>query len=300
MTAIKTRALSKRYGALQAVHDLDLTVERGEVFGFLGPNGAGKSTFIDMVLDLTRPTAGEISVLGYDPQEEPQAVRERVGVLPESVGYYDKSTAREHIEFASHMKRVGDPEELLSRVGLSDAADREVGGFSKGMRQRLGLAIALVGEPDLIILDEPLSGLDPDGAQLIRDAVQEERDRGAAVFFSSHILETVETLCDRVGVMNNGSLVAADTLDNLRAAYGDEEFVVTLDAVPAEHGVGSLEGVREIETDGETLRLILDTPRAKARVVRALEEAGATVLNIETESTPMADLFREVTGGDER
>lgn len=300
MTAIKTRALSKRYGSLQAVHDLDLTVERGEVFGFLGPNGAGKSTFIDMLLDLTRPTAGEISVLGYDPQKEPQVVRERVGVLPESVGYYDKSTAREHVAFAARMKRVDDPEELLSRVGLSHAADREVGGFSKGMRQRLGLAIALVGEPELIILDEPLSGLDPTGARLLRDAVRTERERGAAVFFSSHILETVETLCDRVGVMNEGSLVAVDTLDNLRAAYGDEEFVVTLDAVPAEHGVKSLEGVREMEIDGETLRLVLDTPLAKARVVRTLERAGATVLNIETEWTPMADLFREVTGGDGR
>jgi ABC-2 type transport system ATP-binding protein len=300
MTAIRTRALSKRYGSLQAVHDLDLTVERGEVFGFLGPNGAGKSTFIDMLLDLTRPTAGEVSVLGYDPQEEPQAVRERIGVLPESVGYYDKSTAREHVSFAARMKRVDDPEGLLSRVGLSHAADREVGGFSKGMRRRLGLAIALVGEPELIILDEPLSGLDPAGARLLRDAVRTERERGAAVFFSSHVLETVETLCDRVGVMNEGSLVAVDTLDNLRAAYGDEEFVVTLDAVPAEHGVESLEGVRETEIDGETLRLVLDTPLAKARVVRTLEQAGATVLNIETGWTPMADLFREVTGGDGR
>jgi ABC-2 type transport system ATP-binding protein len=300
MNVLETDNLTKQYRSVRAVDGVDLKIEAGEVFGFLGPNGAGKSTFIDMVLDLTRPTAGEISVLGYDPQEEPQAVRERVGVLPESVGYYDKSTAREHIAFASQMKRVDEPESLLSKVGLSHAADREVGGFSKGMRQRLGLAIALVGEPDLIILDEPLSGLDPGGAQLLRDAVRTERDRGAAVFFSSHILETVATLCDRVGVMNNGSLVAVDTLDNLRAAYGDEEFVVTLDAVPAEHGVGALEGVREMETDGETLRLVLDTPRAKARVVRTLEKAGATVLNIETEWTPMADLFREVAGGDER
>ena len=295
---IRSVSLSKQYSAVSAVDGLDLTVEAGEVFGFLGPNGAGKSTFIDMLLDLTRPTSGEVSVLGYNPQEEPRAVRERVGVLPESVGYYDQSTAREHLVFAARMKRVdADTDALLSRVGLSEAAEREVGGFSKGMRQRLGLAIALVGEPELLILDEPLSGLDPEGARLLREAVREERDRGATVFFSSHILETVEALCDRVGVMNEGSLVAVDTLENLRAEHGEETFVVTVDAVPEDHGVDSLNGVDELELDRETLRLTLNSPRTKAEVIQALEAAGATVLDVETERTPMAELFREIARG---
>ena len=298
---IRSFSLSKQYGAVSAVDNVDLTVEAGEVFGFLGPNGAGKSTFIDMLLDLTRPTSGEVSVLDYDPQEEPRSVRECVGVLPESVGYYDQSTAREHLVFAARMKRVdADTDTLLSRVGLTDAAEREVGGFSKGMRQRLGLAIALVGEPDLLILDEPLSGLDPDGARLLREAVRQERDRGAAVFFSSHILETVEELCDRVGVMNEGSLVVVDTLENLRAEHGEETFVVTVDAVPESHGVGSLDGVDELVVDRKTLRLNLDSPRKKARVVRALEAAGATVLNMETERTPMTELFHDIAEGEER
>jgi ABC-2 type transport system ATP-binding protein len=293
---IRSFSLSKQYGSVSAVADLNLTVEAGEVFGFLGPNGAGKSTFIDMLLDLTRPTSGEVSVLGYDPQEEPRAVRERIGVLPESVGYYDQSTAREHLAFAARMKRVdADMDALLSRVGLSEAAEREVGGFSKGMRQRLGLAIALVGEPELLILDEPLSGLDPEGARLLREAVREERDRGATVFFSSHILETVEEVCDRVGVMNEGSLVTVDTLENLRAEHGEETFVVTVDGVPGGHGVGSLDGVDEVVVNRETLRLTLDSPRSKARVVQALEEAGATVLDVETERTPMAELFRDIS-----
>lgn len=224
MAAIETRSLTKRYGSLHAVRDLDLRVERGEVFGFLGPNGAGKSTTIDVLLDFVRRTSGDVDVLGFDPEESPRAVRERTGVLAEATGYYARDTARDHLRFAIEMQRTADdPDALLERVGIADAADRPVGGFSKGMRQRLGLAMALVGEPELLILDEPLGGLDPDGARLLREIVRTERDRGAAVFFSSHIMDQVEAICDRVGVMHDGELVAVDGVDALLASVGGSD-----------------------------------------------------------------------------
>jgi len=151
-SAIEADSVTKRYGDVLAVDDLDLAVERGEVFGFLGPNGAGKSTTIDMLLDFVRPTRGSLTVLGHDPTRNPRAVRERIGVLPEAGGFYGRDTARDHLRFAVAMNRSDDDvDDLLGRVGIAHAADRRVGGFSKGMRQRLGLAIALVGSPEVLV-----------------------------------------------------------------------------------------------------------------------------------------------------
>ncbi|MFC7177362.1 ABC transporter ATP-binding protein [Halosegnis marinus] len=176
---LEVDSLTKRYGEVTAVDGLSFQVGPGEVFGFLGPNGAGKSTTIDILLDFVRPTSGSVRVCGHDPETAPRAVRRRVGVLPEATGYYERASAREHLRFAAEMKDADPtPERKLERVGLGDAVDRPVGGFSKGMRQRLGLAMALVGRPDLLVLDEPLAGLDPAGARRVRTLVREERDRG--------------------------------------------------------------------------------------------------------------------------
>ncbi|USZ66738.1 ABC transporter ATP-binding protein [Halorussus salilacus] len=297
MAAIETCSLTKRYGSLHAVRDVDLQVERGEVFGFLGPNGAGKSTTINVLLDFVRPTSGTVSVLGYDPQVESRAVRERVGVLPEASGYYDRNTAREHVEFAIEMKRSTDNvDAILERVGITKHADRPVGEFSKGMRQRLGLGIALVGQPDLIILDEPLGGLDPAGARLLREIVLTERDRGTTVFFSSHIMDQVEMLCDRVGIMNDGQLVVVDTVDQLRSvAERPDELVVSVDSVPEHHGIGSLDGVSNVVVQNETLRVSCADPTVKRDVIRRLEQAGATVVDIDNERPSLEQMFREIT-----
>ncbi|MFB6196827.1 MAG: ABC transporter ATP-binding protein, partial [Halobacteriaceae archaeon] len=236
MGAIEIESLTKQYGDIIAVQDLDLTVESGEVFGFLGPNGAGKSTTINMMLDFVRPTSGTVTILGLDPQTNPRSVRERIGVLPEATGFYEQDTARDHLRFATAMKRTNDdPDVLLERVGLADAAARQVAGFSKGMRQRLGLAVALVGSPEVLILDEPLGGLDPSGARLLREIIREERHRGAAVFFSSHIMDQVETVCDRVGIMHNGHLVAVDTIESLNEKSGTPATVsILVERVPQE------------------------------------------------------------------
>ncbi|MFT4881984.1 MAG: ABC-2 type transport system ATP-binding protein, partial [Salinirussus sp.] len=170
MTAIRTERLTKRFGGLTAVDDLDLTVQEGEVFGFLGPNGAGKSTTINVLLDFVRPTAGTATVLGRDAQAESTAVRERLGVLPEGFALYDRLSGRAHIDLAVDLKDADDdPDAVLERVGLTPAAGgRTAAGYSQGMRQRLALGMALVGNPDLLVLDEPTNGLDPNGAREMR------------------------------------------------------------------------------------------------------------------------------------
>ncbi|UPV76768.1 ABC transporter ATP-binding protein (plasmid) [Halorussus limi] len=301
MAAIETRSLTKRFGSLHAVRDLDLRVERGEVFGFLGPNGAGKSTTINVLLDFVRRTSGDVSVLGYDPEEDPRAVRQRIGVLPEAAGFYDRDTARDHLRFATEMKRAtDDPGDLLERVGIADAADRPVGGFSKGMRKRLGLAIALVGDPDLLVLDEPLGGLDPSGVSLVREIVREERDRGAAVFFSSHIMDQVETVCDRVGIMHRGELAAVGAVESLRAdTETPAEFTLAVESAPdgVERELAALDGVDDATARDGTLRVVCTDPSVKADVVSRVDDAGATVVDIDNETPSLEQVFRAVTDG---
>lgn len=300
MMAIQTRSLTKKYGSTSAVRNVDLDVGQGEVFGFLGPNGAGKSTTINMLLDFVRPTTGTISVLGHSPQKEPRVVREMVGTLPEASGYYNRLTARTHLEFAIGMKCASDTVDvLLHRVGLTDAADRPVGEFSKGMRQRLGLAIALVGEPDLLILDEPLGGLDPDGAQLLREIILEERNRGAAVFFSSHIMDQVGTVCDRVAIMNSGELLTVSPVDELhKTSSGSETIIVSVEEVPNSSNLESISGVRDVVSHGCTIRVSCTDPAAKAEVITHLESSGADIRNMTLEQCSLEQVFFDVTRED--
>ncbi|RYJ08029.1 ABC transporter ATP-binding protein [Halogeometricum borinquense] len=218
MAAIETIDLTKSYGNHTAIDDINLTVRNGEVFGFLGPNGAGKSTTLNILLGYTRRYEGTVTVLGHDVQTGSRAARERIGVLSENYALYDRLTGVEHLRLAQRLKRTeADIDGILERVGLSrDAAERRTAGYSTGMRQRLALATAIVGDPDLLILDEPSSGLDPNGVALLRQLIQTEAESGTAVFFSSHILEHVESVCDRVGILNNGQLAAIGSMNELR------------------------------------------------------------------------------------
>jgi ABC-2 type transport system ATP-binding protein len=302
MAAIELRGVTKRFGDVVAVDDLDLTVTEGEVFGFLGPNGAGKSTTINLLLDFVRPSAGSVRVLGRDAQAESVAVRQRTGVLPEGYDVYSRLTGRKHIEFAMDSKGVdGDPVEMLERVGIADAADRKAGGYSKGMRQRLALGMGLVGRPQLLILDEPSSGLDPAGAKEMREIVRSEAERGATVFFSSHVLGQVEAVCDRVGIMRDGSLVAEDSIEGLREAVGEGERLVVTVADGAANidlsDVRAVDGVSSVETADGAVTITCD-PDVKTTAVAALEEAGATVEDFRTESASLEDLFLAYTEGD--
>lgn len=302
MAAIEIDGLTKRFGDVVAVDDLDLRIEEGEIFGFLGPNGAGKSTTIDILLDFIRPTDGLVTVLGHNAQTEGEAVRQRTGVLPDAYHVYDRLTGRQHLEFTVEMKGVNeDPMALLERVRIADAADRKAGGYSKGMRQRLVLAMALVGDPDLLILDEPSTGLDPNGAREMREIIQEENDRGTTVFFSSHVMEQVEAVCDRVAIINRGQLVAIDTIDGLRDATETGEIlyvdVADLTETVLER-VSELDGVQSASVDNGRLRIAVgDT--SKFAVLRAIDANVTEVRDFSVVESSLEDLFVRYTSDEQ-
>jgi ABC-2 type transport system ATP-binding protein len=300
--AIRTTNLTKRFGSVTAVDGLDLHVEEGEIFGFLGPNGAGKSTTINVLLDFFGPTEGSAEVLGYDTHRDSIAIRQRTGVLPEGFSVYDRLTAMEHVEYAIETKDATDtPSDLLSRVNLQkEAWDRSAGEFSKGMTQRLALAMALVDDPELLILDEPSSGLDPKGIQEMRDIIREEADRGTTVFFSSHQLPQVEAICDRVGIMRDGRMAAVDTIDNLRDDVGASTTIeLEVDPMPSadELALSDLDGVVEATGEGSTIVVTCSEPTRKVDVVRRVDDA-TTVIDIISDETDLEMLFNTYTTGD--
>lgn len=222
---IETEGLTKVYGSQTAVNQLTFQIREGEVFGFLGPNGAGKTTTLLMFLGLTEPTSGKVRVCGFDPRRDPLGVKERVGYLPENVGFYEDMDARQNLRFVARLNRIPDDvslkriDELLNVVGLLDEAEKKVGIYSKGMRQRLGIAEVLVKEPKVIFLDEPTIGLDPDGTNRMLDLIHSlSREKNITVFLSSHLLDQVQRICDRVGIMIKGDLVAIGPIDELAKA----------------------------------------------------------------------------------
>ncbi|WP_193310436.1 ABC transporter ATP-binding protein [Halorubrum halophilum] len=296
MDAITTSSLRKTYGNTVAVENLDLSVREGEIFGFLGPNGAGKSTTINVLLDFVKPTTGTASILGLDVSDDRKALHNRIGVVPENYGLYDRLSGRRHVKLAVELKGADDdPNELLDRVGLStDDASRPAGEYSTGMSQRLALAMALVGSPELLLLDEPTSGLDPNGARELRELIREENERGATVFFSSHILEQVEAVSDRVGIMNDGQVVAVDTIDQLRRQL-DTGAQVTLhvDHDP-EQELNELPNVRDVTiADGVVQGTCLE-PSAKLQFIDQVREV-TTVTDIQIEESSMEELFASYT-----
>ncbi|MFU8869950.1 ABC transporter ATP-binding protein [Natronococcus sp.] len=300
MPAITVDGLTKSYGETLALDDLSFEVEEGEVFGFLGPNGAGKSTTINVLLDFVRPTAGRVEVLGLDAQAHSREIRSRTGVLPEGYRTYERLTARQHLEFAMDSKGVDDdPERLLERVDLADAIDKKAGGYSKGMAQRLMLAMALVGEPELLILDEPSTGLDPNGAREMREIVRQESQRGATVFFSSHIMEQVEAVCDRVGILREGEMVAVDSVAGLRDSVSDGTVLrVTVDRIDddAVGAVRSLSDVSDASVESEappTLAIRVDG--SKTDVLSELENQGLEVRDFSTSEASLEEVFQSYT-----
>ncbi|MFC3957453.1 ABC transporter ATP-binding protein [Halovivax cerinus] len=300
MHAISTHELTKRFGDVTAVEGIDLAVERGEVFGFLGPNGAGKSTTIDTLLDFVRPTDGRAELFDLDAQADADRISRRIGVLPDDFSLYDRLSGRRHVEFAIETKRADDdPTEILDRVGIDPAdADRPAGDYSKGMAQRLAMGMALVGDPDLLIMDEPSSGLDPHGIREMQELVRAEADNGTTVFFSSHILEHVEAVCDRVGVLHEGDLVAVDTIDGLQESLGGGATVrVDLDRPVADavERLSGIDGVSEVVASGRSVQVTCHTARAKAVVVLELEGTGATVEDLAVETASLESLFTTLT-----
>ncbi len=233
---IETQGLTKRYGSQVAVNGLNLQIRRGEIFGFLGPNGAGKTTTFLMLLGLSEPTAGTARVCGYDPTREALRVKRVVGYLPENVGFYDDMSAFDNLRYVARLNGIRDGalagkiETVLDQVGLVAEARKRVGAYSRGMRQRLGIAEVLLKEPQVAFLDEPTIGLDPDGTQRMLEFIQDlSRGKGITVFFSSHLLEQVQRISDRVGIMLKGNLVAAGPIQELaqqKLGVGQERYTL--------------------------------------------------------------------------
>ena len=219
---IETHDLTKVYDKQTAVNRLSLKVNRGEIFGFLGPNGAGKTTTLLMLLGLSEPTSGSATVCGFDPTREPLKVKRLVGYLPENVGFYEDMTAVDNLRFVARLngiKEGGLPGKInaaLDRVGLLAEAQKRVGAYSRGMRQRLGIAEVLVKDPQVVFLDEPTIGLDPDGTQKMLELILSlSKEKGITVFFSSHLLDQVQRVSDRVGIMLKGTMVAVGPIQEL-------------------------------------------------------------------------------------
>jgi ABC-2 type transport system ATP-binding protein len=219
---IETQNLLKRYGDKVAVNNVNFDVRGGEVFGFLGPNGAGKTTTIKMIVGLLQPTSGTVKVAGRDVQSQPMQAKAASGYVPDTPNLYPKLSGRELLRFVGdlyEMKREkidGRIEELLKLFDLVEAADDLIDSYSHGMKQKAALAAALIHDPKVLVLDEPTVGLDPKSARLIKDILRQLADRGAAVFLSTHILEIAERMCDRIGIINKGDLIAVGTMDELR------------------------------------------------------------------------------------
>jgi ABC-2 type transport system ATP-binding protein len=286
---IVTEGLTKRYGPVVAVDGLTLRLARGEVFGMLGPNGSGKTTTILMLLGLTEPTAGAVRVLGQDPARRPLEVKRRVGYLPDAVGFYDELTARENLSYTARLNGLDRAEadrrieEALARTGLSAVADRRVGTFSRGMRQRLGLADVLIKRPEITILDEPTAGLDPEAAHEFLALIQSLKAQGITVLLSSHLLPQVQAVCDRVGLFRQGRMVLEGTFEELadRVLGGAYRIIVeTAGGDSLAPALGTVPGVRgvRIERPG---RYRLDAQRdCRADVARLLVGRGVDLLSL--------------------
>lgn len=298
--AICTRGLRKVFSGKVAVRSLTLDVSRGEVFGFLGPNGAGKSTSVKMLLGLIFPTSGQATILG-SPVGNVQT-RSRVGFLPEHFRFYDWLTATELLKLHGRLcgmshgtlrKRIPD---LLDMVGLTPHRGKQLRDFSKGMLQRIGLAQALLNEPDLIFLDEPTSGLDPIGRRLVRDIIKAQRDRGATVLLNSHLLGEVEITCDRVAFIKDGEVVETHEL------HGEieEQATVSIRAVnvTAEVMNGLSRWSTSFRSEGERLTLSLSSTTLVPEIVSYLVAKGADVYEVAHQRVSLEERFLQIVGSD--
>lgn len=298
--AIHTKDLAKSFGPKVAVRGLSLAVPRGTIFGFLGPNGAGKSTSIKMLLGLVKPTGGRADVLGAPVGDV--EVRRRIGFLPEDFRFYDWLTATELLQLHGRLCGMSGAKlhrrvpEVIALVGLEPHAHRRLRGFSKGMLQRIGLAQALVHEPDLVFLDEPTSGLDPMGRRMVRDILRAERERGATVFLNSHLLSEIEVTCDQVVFIKEGEVVASRDL----TARTESEFAVVARAgnVSSETVTGLAQWVTETRYDGERLTFTASSRAVLPSVLRHLVGSGADVFDFSAERVPLEDLFVQIMGED--
>lgn len=300
---IQTSHLTKRYGAKIAVNDLNLSIRKGEVFGLLGPNGAGKTTTILMLLGLTEPTAGTATIVGCDCTRNPLEVKSIVGYLPDNVGFYTDMTGRQNLRFTGRLNGLGGQEledridALLERVGMTEAADKKTGTYSKGMRQRLGIADVLIKDPQVIIMDEPTLGIDPEGMRellnIIRDLSVKD---GRTVLISSHQLQQIQQVCDRVGIYVEGTLVACGTLAELEAhIQKNGTYLLEVDVEPCDDQIlGMLagqDGILGIAKEGRRF-MITSKKDIRPQLTKFLGEHDYTVMHLHQRGGDLDEIYR--------
>jgi ABC-2 type transport system ATP-binding protein len=296
---IQASGLVKRYGRFSAVNGIDLAVEKGEVFGLLGPNGSGKTTTILLLLGLTEPSAGSIRVLGLDPLRQPLAVKRRVGYLPDQIGFYDHLTARENLAYSARLAGLVSAEaekriaEALERVRLSEVRDKRVATYSRGMRQRLGLAEMLVKQAEIAILDEPTSGLDPQSTQELLDLIRDLAGEGVTIVVSSHLLGLMQTICDRVALFRKGRIgligkvgdLTADVLGGthvVEVEASGADLVAVLKAAPHVSAVSPLKAGRwRVDADADI----------RADIARLVVAAGGALVEMSIRQSSLDEVY---------
>lgn len=285
---LEAKGLTKRYGNAVAVAGIDLSVNQGEVIGLLGPNGAGKTTTILMLLGLTEASEGSVSILGRDPLRQPLEVKREVGYLPDAVGFYDQMTGRENLAYTARLAgRARDTAReriaaALEKVRLTEAADRPVGTYSRGMRQRLGIAELLMRDCKLVILDEPTSGLDPQSTQELLELIQELSRGGMTVLLSSHMLDVVQSVCTRIALFNKGRIGFFGTIEELADRIGRGSFVIDVEAdgVDLASLAGKAEGVTSVNAPGEGRWELEATRDIRAELARLVVDSGGQLRNL--------------------
>jgi ABC-2 type transport system ATP-binding protein len=290
-TVIEARGLTRRYGRgpAFAVDHIDLDIKRGEIFGLLGPNGAGKTTTILMILGLTESTEGTVSVLGHDPLRQPLQVKRRVGYLPDAVGFYDNLTARENLIYTARLAGIPKAEakarieESMARVKLTDVLDKRVATYSRGMRQRLGLAEIVMKRAEIAILDEPTSGLDPHATFELLEMIRELKSDGVAVIISSHLLDRVQSVCDRVALFNKGKIAMQGSVEELgeQVLGTRHDLLVEAETPDLVERLRKIEGVSAVEPPAEGRGLLVRADRdVTAEVVAACMRDGGRLRQI--------------------
>jgi ABC-2 type transport system ATP-binding protein len=299
---ISARGLTKRYGASVVVDAIDFDIFKGETFGLLGPNGAGKTTTILMMLGLTEVSAGGVTVLGRDPVREPLAVKQRVGYLPDAVGFYDGMTAAENLVYTARLMRIARSEreariaDALKRVRLSAVADQRVGTFSRGMRQRLGLAELLMKRAEIAILDEPTSGLDPQSTHEFLDMIGDLKRAGVTTLITSHLLDQVQRLCDRVALFRGGRILMMGSIPELARQVLGAGFVVDVEAAAAPGKeltprFAAIGGVTSVQQTGErTYRLTADRD-VRADAARAVVGADGALTRLSVDDPSLESIY---------
>ncbi len=299
---VETSDLTKQYNGFTAVNKLNLRIEEGEMFGFLGANGAGKTTTLLMLLGLTEPTSGTVRVCGKDPARDPLEVKRQVGYLPERIGFYEDLTARQVLRYTANLNRMPRSEaedridSILTTVGLARVKDHQVSTFSRGMKQRLGIADIWLKEPRLVFLDEPTTGIDPNGIDDILRLISDMGKRGMTVIFCSHVLPQVQRLCSRVGIMSKGSLVADGPIERLgrdAVAGGRFRIEAEVDGVGADvvEAVRNVKGVREVDSVDRKLVVTAESD-LRGQISRAIIDSGALLVGMRVEEYDLEKIYK--------